>query len=487
MANLTTFDYPNLNPLRDACRKWYIENENPSCPIEELLKPYQEAKATLSKLFPEGTTIISKPFSANKFPADIESDLIKNGLYNHPFYNALKDLFYPTLSASNYRTASIYSTNCLAANTFNADDLTITLPDNSTYVIKKGMKMMRLYSKLVDLFNLDRASFEDFRLFHSRILNQAKFHGNLCLSIEPLDYFTMSINQANWTSCMRLDDGEYRAGPIEMMNSPYIIMAYLSSTKDVDYHWGKWNNKKWRELFIVDETAIIGIKGYPYWDRTLESEALSWIASLVEENLHWGPYSHTVSSAIEEKFNVFTFDENHRYSFATNLMYNDFSYEHHALLNPQMPTEGIKHIEYSGFSECMNCGQGETTEASSIQCEDCSPSIHCECCGNSLYGDNIYYDEDGNTYCEDCYWEKYARCNHCDCEMLREEVVEISLYAPDGKYLSSVMFCWHCAHKYVSCDPGDSFEWTIEKDITYEEWEEMTGETLYWYRDKKGA
>lgn len=483
MANLTSFDYPNLNPLRDACRKWYIENENPSCPIEELLKPYQEAKTNLSKLFPENTTIISKPFSANKFPADIESDLIKNGLLEHPFYLALKDLF-----SSNWQNSAIYSPINIASNTFNnGKDLIITLPDNSTYVIKKGIKMMRLYSKLVDLFNLDRASFEDFRLFHSRILNQAKFHGNLCLSIEPLDYFTMSVNQANWSSCMRLDIGEYRAGPIEMMNSPCVIMAYLSSTDDVDYYWGRWNNKKWRELFIVDETAIIGIKGYPYWDRSLESEALAWIASLVEENLHWGPYSRTVSSAIESKRTIFTFDKNHEYTFETNLMYNDFSYEHCALLNPQAPTEGIKNIFYSGFSECMNCGRGETTEANSIQCEDCSPSTRCECCGNSLSGEEIYYDEDGNTYCEDCYWERYSRCSNCDCEMLREDSVTIDLFAADKTYLSSVTFCWHCAKKYIDCEPGDSFEWTIGTDVTYEEWQEMTGESLYWYRNKKGV
>lgn len=476
-------NFATLNPLRDACRKWYIENENPSCPIEELLKPYQEAKTNLSKLFPENTTIISKPFSANKFPSDIESDLIKNGLREHPFYITLQNLF-----SSHWKTAPIYYTGNIAKNIFEAaEDLTITLPDNSTYVIKKGIKMMRLYSKLVDLFNLDRASFEDFRLFHSRILNQAKFHGNLCLSIEPLDYFTMSINRANWSSCMRLDDGEYRAGPIEMMNSPCVIMAYLSSTDDVDYYWGKWNNKKWRELFIVDETAIIGIKGYPYWDRSLESEALSWIASLVEEKFHWGPYSRTVSSAIEEKFCFFTFDENHKYTFKTNLMYNDFSYEHHALLNPQAPTEGIKRIYYSGFSECMNCGQGEIQDASSIQCEDCSPSIRCECCGNVLYDDETYYDKDGNTYCEDCYWERYSRCGDCDCEMPREDSVTIDLFAADKTYLSSVTLCWHCANKYISCEPGDSFEWTIGEDVTYEDWQEMTGESLYWYRNKKGV
>ena len=74
---------------------------------------------------------------------------------------------------------------------------------------------------------------------------------------------TMSDNANNWSSCMRwtdrsggVDHGDYCAGTLECMNSPYIIIAYLHNPKHsfelslYDCNDWQWNSKQWRELFI---------------------------------------------------------------------------------------------------------------------------------------------------------------------------------------------------------------------------------------------
>ena len=90
--------------------------------------------------------------------------------------------------------------------------------------------------------------FEDFRIKHSRILSEKEFIGRLSLSIHPLDFMTMSDNDSDWSSCMSWRTcGSYRRGTVEMMNSPCVVVAYLSASKPMVLDRGshfKWNIKK---------------------------------------------------------------------------------------------------------------------------------------------------------------------------------------------------------------------------------------------------
>ena len=176
----------------------------------------------------------------------------------------------------------------------------LTLNNNDTLVIQKGMKPIRIISKIANSFKIGIepdengvSDLEYFRRKHSLGLNQKSLSGELCLSIHPLDYMTMSDNSNGWTSCMSwMNDGEYKQGTVEMMNSPCVVVAYLSSDKALDWHWDdemcgnkyKWNSKKWRSLFIVDKDFIINIKSYPYHNENLVQAAIKELAKMSE----WG-------------------------------------------------------------------------------------------------------------------------------------------------------------------------------------------------------
>ena len=129
-------------------------------------------------------------------------------------------------------------------------------------------------------------------MWHSRILNQKYMDGELCLSIHPLDYMTMSDNDNNWDSCMKWNGvGDYRCGTVECMNAPNVLIAYLHNPdhpmNPFTFKDWKWNSKKWRELFIVNEEVISEVKGYCFQDESLTNTILMWIKELAEKNLGW--------------------------------------------------------------------------------------------------------------------------------------------------------------------------------------------------------
>lgn len=82
--------------------------------------------------------------------------------------------------------------------------------------LKSDMKLMRMMAKIVDWFELDKEAFEQFRILHSRVLNDRMINADIVLSIHPLDYLTMSDNACDWESCMNwYQGGDYRLGTVE--------------------------------------------------------------------------------------------------------------------------------------------------------------------------------------------------------------------------------------------------------------------------------
>lgn len=299
--------------------------------------------------------------------------------------------------------------------------------------ITETLRPMKLLGKIAKSCNLEE-EFEEFRLFHSRILNSTKLNGTLTLSIHPLDYMTMSDNDCGWSSCMSWKHhGDYRLGTVEMMNSPYVIVAYLESKNPMTLWFdginstdkNKWNNKKWRCLFLVNNNAIVKVKSYPYQCSQLETTVSNWIAQLMEENLgiKFLPdiFDLNESESYTDYGMEFLYKDVHVITnFKTNHMYNDFSQSSKSIC--QISENYAKRIEecasititevwdYSGAAQCMWCGQRHNgfSEDYQLVCDDEISHMYCCNCEASVYEDEAYYDIDGNVYCEDCWNEQFV-------------------------------------------------------------------------------
>lgn len=301
--------------------------------------------------------------------------------------------------------------------TRNLPNVTIIFKNGQSIKLNNGAKTMKLLGKVSRIIGLE-AEFEKFRLAHSLLLNKKKIKGTLCLSIHPMDYLTMSDNDNGWTSCMSWeDDGDYRMGTVEMMNSPNTIVAYLKSNdKKFEWYDHSWNSKLWRTLIVVDPAVIVSVKNYPYEHVECTKMCIETLRNLVTQNLDWVfPYPCT---ELKED-TVFDFNgENKRFTCETHRMYNDFG---------TMPNYGIisdkltaaTRITYSGITECMHCGSTDNfyDDCNYVYCSQCSSGDSssyyvCDECGERYYEDDIYWVED-TPICYHCFADSAVECDIC--------------------------------------------------------------------------
>lgn len=380
--------------------------------------------------------------------------------FRNTFNNKVRDLYLKTTISNTqyFNLASLLDVDPLMSNIYDGESFKFTY-NNKTLMINKGMKLSKMLGKMSDILEIDRDTYEKFRIAHSQFLNQKNISGELCLSVHPLDYITMSDNNCGWDSCMRWQNGggEYRQGTVEMMNSPIILEAYLKSDKDMEiwYKVGKpvmWNSKRWRELFIVDKSLILGIKGYPYCNENLESICLAWIKKLAEQNLGFGPYTKYLNKIQNYSNNIIgELDRNIYFNLDTNFMYNDIYAEHNAYVSTKIPTDENVDLNYSGESECMCCGEllddflldDRENNAEMVICTSCSGAVKCDKCGNIVYVDGTY-NVDGKTYCAYCYDESTEICPCCGVRKDYDDMKQIRLRFQKKLVGFYVDICWDC-------------------------------------------
>lgn len=324
-----------------------------------------------------------------------------------------------------------YSADAFVANKYEGETMELKMPDGSTFKLVRGAKLMKALGKLAKFANQTEL-FEEIRLKQSRIMNEARLKAKLCLSIHPLDYMTASYNANNWHSCMHWEDGEYRRGVIEMMNSPFVVVAYTASAHETLDLWSRskrenkeWNSKKWREFFIVDpKSGIFAIKGYPYWNREIEDIALKWLAELFAPIFNDGLFTEITHWETDK--NVALPDGNHFRRMRMTCgpaMYNDFysGHEYHAIFSKRI-TENLDEdafsIHYSGKSECICCGDNNYSDdfdaESDLLCNNCVPHEYCAICGDRLYDyDEYSIQMNGYWYCSSCY-DSLPVCDICE-------------------------------------------------------------------------
>ena len=386
-----------------------------SCGSRQILNVWAEAKTeALYQLFGK-ELILTKEFTYEKSVEDLENDFYSNNEFTELKRTIGSTIFHHKhLFGDCYaERAELTGYTALAKNVLPSWYKTITIENpntGKTFKLEAGMKTMKALSKVCECIGISD-TFEKFRIIHSQLLNQKRLTGELCISIHPFDYMTMSDNNCGWHSCMSWrNEGEYRLGTVEMMNSPYVVVGYLKSANDSYYNW---NNKKWRSLYIVDENFITNIKGYPYQHNEFDIEIINWLKELAINNCN---YDFKNLETKEYKYSRYegTFTDretkevlNRRIRFGTSYMYNDFGSRDtvFAVIKDYTITRRYD-FNYSGSAQCMECGSiySEFYEADTLICEDCGggPKCYCENCGDHLYEDDAYW-VDGYSYCEYCY------------------------------------------------------------------------------------
>ncbi len=388
--------------------------------LEKILHVWDEAKSEyLDKVF-GGQLILSKQVTFEKdqdeMIRELETSMWRGSMQS--FKRELEALVWNDGAASralrNHAcdVLSLINAGYMARNRYEGCSYVIPTPDGKEIQVQNGCKPLKVLGKIAQAYRMEH--FEDFRLEHSRILNQKVLRGELCLSIHPMDFMTMSDNECDWESCMSwMNYGSYRRGTVEMMNSKSVVVAYLKAKEDMRFFNQYWANKKWRSLFIVTPNFISNVKGYPYQSDPLAAECCKWLAELAHANCGW-EYKDKVLKYDHETWFDDQDGEKWKLCFESWDMYNDFgSIEHTCVVAAHADTnyEHRYDFTYSGPATCMFCGHTgcDYDEEGALCCCDCAECYYCTNCGDRIMSDDMY-EIDGAYYCHYCYQDHAVEC-----------------------------------------------------------------------------
>ena len=271
----------------------------------------------------------------------------------------------------------------------------------------KGQKMSRVINKLLTYvgfnklpdYNREFAKYAD-------ALNPLQITRHTVLSVNPLDYLTMSFGNS-WASCHTIDkenkrnmpnsyEGMYSSGTVSYMLDKPSMVFY---TVDASYNGNDfWNEPKInRQMFHWGEEKLVQGRLYPQ-----DNDG---------DNSVYTPYREIVQNIMSELFefpNLWTVAKGTsaagRYVCSYGTHYRDYDSYENCTLSRIKGSENEKYINVGHDPICIKCGNEHDIQEN-ISC--CARKVTCAECGCEIDEDEARYI-DGEYYCDDCsFW--------CDC------------------------------------------------------------------------
>ncbi len=310
----------------------------------------------------------------------------------------------------------------------------------TNFRVQKGSKVMKMFINVANFLRVNK------NVLHSETNNQedllvqaieeairkldialsdlrgmTKNNMKVTLSIEPMDYLTVSGPDFDWSSCFA-PTGEYAGCVMPLMASSNTVIAYVKGSKDL-------RTKNWRAYVTITEDGFIVGRQYPYSNiRAVEA---------IEEYF---------TSLFKEKYGTVLCKAKFSDSFAratVNCIYNDYGapLTGEAYIRNTEDSDVIYFEIDSEYSICPNCGQEDYREYGDrreIVCEECDPRATCEDCGDRE--DNLIDIGNGTLVCEHCISDNYMYCETCQS------------YVHYDYYNSDYEMCDSCYEDLPECD-----------------------------------
>ena len=320
----------------------------------------------------------------------------------------------------------------------------------------KFLKAIKYYIEDEELLNL-------FQTKASMLIQETKIVGELCFSVHPLDFLSVSENQHNWRSCHALD-GEYRSGNLNYMVDSSTIICYLKSKEDTKLpnfpSSIPWNNKKWRMLLFFSDSreAIFAGRQYPFFSRDALDIVLekmraeftrlvnggwsSWHDDVITDfNYKDGGYTrlgsiyYPIKRGIYEAYSLITDGED---TFHFNDLLKSSCYQPWYCYN--LDSYCHEHFSIGKAAPCILCGQISIGVSDDMLCLNCELKHghsededlfgRCEYCDSRTLSDEmveVYYNGEWQWVCPHCADEHFLRCRECGTYWLEHKIHENGL------------------------------------------------------------
>lgn len=432
MRNLKTIQHEIENVIQ------FSQDYDFSINAKEIVEEWYKAKAPYIKLFDGETSILIKE--------DLEV-FFDDEKKERQFKNFLEEIYNNKEICECKAADNTWFVKFLEANKEGFFKNRV-ITDNPTLKIKKGMKL----SKAFKYFISDGELCREIQDLASRYIQPSKITGDLYLSVDPLDFLTVSENNNNWRSCHSLD-GQYRAGNLNYMLDDTTLVAYLAPKEPTQLKsFPKkmlWNNKKWRMLIHTNQFKSVCYynRQYPFDDDTL----LEWVGSEVAYLSHFRlkePHrigfkminmGEKTDTALEYNYILGeqsrVYDSREVIDDSEALGYTDLKYSpHYNIIASTKGTSFYKTICESSENmeewddafhqefditigrkcKCLKCGSRYIERENSFLCEWCIAEedldedvfFRCEQCGRRFYDNDEVFELEGVFLCKECWEQK---------------------------------------------------------------------------------
>ena len=152
---------------------------------------------------------------------------------------------------------------------------------------RAGDKISKCIGKILDLYDITPAEKDSVLIKFSMLIQGVKAKGSAVLSIDPVDYITMSENNSNWESCHSMS-GCFRTGPFAYLQDSSTTISYVKPKDDCVFTYGDgktltYSNKNWRQivLFSKELKYATQLRQYPYTSQANQSTVASIVMNVL--------------------------------------------------------------------------------------------------------------------------------------------------------------------------------------------------------------
>lgn len=426
----------NVDKLESAFKKY---TERGSVNLDSLLDKWEKNKSSIVELF-KGKLRIDKEYSVVMPNNDYFTRKINNFIDDNYNYGGgcLSSI------ASEVMKYHIGYTDYIenAGNNLRS----YRLPDEAANIFKQGMKISSFLRQLIPddqewkiLNGKWKSRREIFDIEYSKLVQSFRSKGIITISVDPIDYLTMSVNDSGWRSCHHAYNGEYRGGCLSYMMDDSSIVAYVHNGSEADYGEFSHNSKNWRQMLYISpkDGLCVFSRQYPREDNYAVNELYEIIGGLFAEQLD-----------VEKKWKIETSCGGYEDEILGNieddgLHYGDLhsGYGGSRLIMTSCCKPNDVTI-YVGDDNppCPICSKGAVNDREELTCQPCINRCHCNGCGSRVSLENALSAE-GSNWCEECYNNRFMNCYHCDTLVRRNDTYRIE----DGDRV-----CLSCARDHYS-------------------------------------
>ncbi len=262
--------------------------------------------------------------------------------------------------------------------------------------LRKGWRITRCFSELES----NKKELQKQQDIYSIFLQSLKVKGRLVLSIDPLDYITMSVSKSGWSSCHH-PNSCHGLGGVAYMNDSATVIAYVETDEpmvnyvvDTDTKERfkiEMPNKIWRQIVTINEdhSYALQLKQYPNDNKIFSQEVSKMMENLLmaEKGIEY----HSVKDWL--------------YDFPRNLQRNNKDLEGYVFYCD------YKNKNFEEYSVIMPKTYQDTQQLKTLVNTNEIPVItvgdivYCACgCGDHNYTNQFYIEEAGE---DDYYYGNY--------------------------------------------------------------------------------